>query len=329
MAPIHLICFYGDKLFGINLILQGLIFMPLDWIWSVLRIGFIAITWYKWEFGRIEKFILNILIMPLIEDFFSMGEAGKDNLQISKKLLTRLLDFNKRKPEKNSWMNFVFGRKPQPLWYEQQHPLIIAALTLGLTLGIFYLTKQLTRKFKTAMDIPPTHFKQKRFIKCQVVAVNDSDNLRVRHLSFLDKFLNFGLRKGDLKYETINVRLAGIDAPELGHFTKSQPQPLSSEALKWLEDNCLGKTITAQLYRLDQYNRAIAMIWIPKWFFFRKCINLEMIKAGYACIYRQSGGEYGELLNEFEKCEAEAKKKKIGIWGLKNLVLPSEYKKLK
>ena len=304
--------------------------MSLDSVWKILKLSYWLISLYNWEFGWLEKSIFNILIMPIIDDFFSQKENEKSNLHISTKLLARLLDYNKGKSNKNSWKFFLSKERHQPKWHEQQNPLIIAALTLGLTLGLFYLTKRLTRKYRTALDIPPEFFRQKRIIKCHVVAVNDSDNLRVRHLSFIDKFTNLCFkRKVDLKYDTINIRLAGIDAPELGHFTKSQPQPLSAEALKWLEVKCLGKTITAQLYRLDQYNRAIAMVWVPKWFFLKKCLNLEMIKAGYACIYRQGGGEYGGMLDEFERCETEAKKRKIGIWGLKCLVLPSEYKRLK
>jgi endonuclease YncB( thermonuclease family) len=304
--------------------------MSLFCLWRILKITYWLITLYNWEFGWIEKSIFNILIMPVIDDFFSLKKHEKSNLQISTKLLAKLFEYNRGKSSQKQWKFFKFKEKHQPIWYEQQHPLIIAALTLGLTLGLFYLTKRFTRKYRTALDIPPEFFKQKRIIKCHVVAVNDSDNLRVRHNSFIGKFTSMFFKKRiDLKYDTINIRLAGIDAPELGHFTKSQPQPLSAEALKWLEDNCLGKTITAQLYRLDQYNRAIAMVWLPKWLFFKRCMNLEMIKAGYACVYRQSGGEYGGMLDEFEKCETEARKRKIGIWGLKRLVLPSEYKRLK
>ena len=53
-----------------------------------------------------------------------------------------------------------------------------------------------------------------------------------------------------------------------------------------------------------------------------------MVKHGYAFTYISGGAQYGGLNREhFEKLEAEAKRKKIGVWSLKTVEKPGDYKK--
>lgn len=214
------------------------------------------------------------------------------------------------------------------------HPLVWIGVTLVSTLIAYRLKQRLTKRYRTAMDIPPEYYKQQRILTGRVIAVNDSDNLRIRHNSFLDYYIPFPInsKAEKLKYETINVRLAGIDAPELGHFTDKPAQPLAEEALKWLRLRTLGGTVHFQLMRLDQYSRAVCLVYTtPRpymlFWWWRQWINVEMVRTGLACIYRLGGKEYGKLESDLEKAELEAKKRKRGMWALKNLTLPADYKK--
>jgi micrococcal nuclease len=60
---------------------------------------------------------------------------------------------------------------------------------------------------------------------------------------------------------------------------------------------------------------------------FRKNASEEILKAGLANVYRQAGAVYGGRLDVFDKIEAQAKKKKRGIWSQgKKLETASEYK---
>jgi endonuclease YncB( thermonuclease family) len=61
---------------------------------------------------------------------------------------------------------------------------------------------------------------------------------------------------GSLGRETIHVRLAGIDAPESGHFGMPA-QPFSQEAKQWLSDRLLHRIVTIQPLRRDQYHRLV------------------------------------------------------------------------
>ena len=60
---------------------------------------------------------------------------------------------------------------------------------------------------------------------------------------------------------------------------------------------------------------------------FRKNVSEEILKAGLANIYRQTGAVYGGRLEALEKMEAQAKRYKRGIWSQgKHLETAAEYK---
>ncbi|CAM9780817.1 unnamed protein product [Heterosigma akashiwo] len=67
------------------------------------------------------------------------------------------------------------------------------------------------------------------------------------------------------------------------------------------------------------------MVWYGKWPF-RKNLSDELLKKGFATIYRQGGAEYGGRLPTFEALEQEAKEKKLGIWS-GEYETPAEFKK--
>ena len=84
----------------------------------------------------------------------------------------------------------------------------------------------------------------------------------------------------DLKNETLSIRIAGVDAPEVfcvskcylpllsysipniffifkaSHFGKPA-QPYAAESLTWLREKILGKVVYCQLLRKDQYSRIV------------------------------------------------------------------------
>jgi endonuclease YncB( thermonuclease family) len=93
------------------------------------------------------------------------------------------------------------------------------------------------------------------------------------------------------------------------------------------------------------------MAHIRRWPFYwiRRNVSIEMLKAGMASIYTSKGAEYGKYLSHLEKAEKQAKsvlscwfripsiplvskclhfrRRKKGIWSQKDFVDPSEHKK--
>lgn len=131
--------------------------------------------------------------------------------------------------------------------------------------------------------------------------------------------------------ETIHVRLAGVDAPELGHWGNAA-QPGSKEALEWLKGFVLGRRVRVTALKPDQYNRVVGrvLVWRFPWVLFgRKDVSLEMLKAGKAGIYEaNSGVEFGGYEEQYRRAEEAAKRKGIGVWsrGMKGAETPREYK---
>lgn len=183
--------------------------------------------------------------------------------------------------------------------------------------------------FETAQDIPGDYFKNKKEITSIVQQVSDGDTLKVRHI----------LRKGDEKYDgpmryhTIVVRLAAIDAPETAK--QGQPgQPFAQEAADFVSSKLANKEVKVKLLSRDQYGRAVGLVKYKEggiFGFFRTeyDISEELLKRGLAVVYRQGGGQYDGSIKRWDALEETAIQQKKGMWhkGKAKVQLPSEYKK--
>ena len=123
----------------------------------------------------------------------------------------------------------------------------------------------------------------------------------------------------------MHVRLAGVDAPELPHFGR-EGQPGGKEAIDWLTTYVLGRRVRAYVYRRDQYDRAVATVYVRKGLL-RRDVGLQMLKKGLATVYEaKTGAEFGALEDQYRSIEALARSKKLGIWGDKNFESPRDFK---
>ena len=211
----------------------------------------------------------------------------------------------------------------------------LLATALG-TLSAAWLLRRCLHRYKNTNDLPLQFFEKQKKLTGLAVTVNDSDNLRFYHQpNWLLSLLKPNLARQDLKYHTINVRLAGIDAPEMAHFG-TKPQPYAVEAKEWLTSFVQGRRVRIQLLRIDRYGRAVAMVWVqrrrfpywlwPVWW----NVSLEMVSAGFATIYRDAGAEYGNIKEKLVQAEAKAKKQKIGMWkqSASEYQSPGDFKRL-
>ncbi|WUR03001.1 putative endonuclease LCL3 [Vairimorpha necatrix] len=119
----------------------------------------------------------------------------------------------------------------------------------------------------------------------------------------------------------LKIRLAGIDAPETRYFN-IPAQPLSQESKLFLSSLILNKTVYLEILGVDRYSRILAIVFLDS-----ININIEMIKKGYACVYKGRDGVYGKYKDKMIINEKESIKRKKGIWGLKDMILPMDYKK--
>ncbi len=119
---------------------------------------------------------------------------------------------------------------------------------------------------------------------------------------------------------TFKVRLAGIDSPEKG--SKKRPgQPFAEQAKKYIQNLINNKQVTIEQVGLGGFNRVLGIIYVNG-----LNINLEMVKKGYAEVYR---GRHKFDIRPFWEAEKEAKAKRLNIWSQDNYISPKEWRKQK
>lgn len=106
----------------------------------------------------------------------------------------------------------------------------------------------------------------------------------------------------------IKVRLIGIADPGTKRGKQQPGQPYSQEAKKFLAALVLNRTVEIKGYGLDRYNRILGVV-----FYFGRDINLEIVKAGLAEVYRGKQPK-GFDLTPYRLAEKEARDAGRGMW---------------
>lgn len=247
--------------------------------------------------------------------------------------------------ESKNWWHSLYSLLMKPAANEQRLDLTLSTketvIVCGILVGIasigLAIRSRLSR-YKCATELPASLFNKSTTMRGVAVWVNDSDNIRFYHTPLLFRIWysltgrNLGKRRGgngiDIRSETINVRLAGIDAPELAHFGMAE-QPYAREALEWLRKRVEGRPVKIKPLRIDQYQRLVASVWVRWMVFWWQNVSLEMVRNGYATMYTGMGAEYDGLKGKLEKLEQRARRKRLGMWKqLRNgtYVSPAEHK---
>lgn len=117
------------------------------------------------------------------------------------------------------------------------------------------------------------------------------------------------------------VRLAYIDAPELGKSFRGVSQPFAIESKKSLSNKILNQRILVNIISIDRYKRRIGVI-----IFEGRDINLELVSEGLAETYQKYlPNDY--IGKKFLAKESNAQRDKIGIWSMGNYQSPSEFRR--
>lgn len=230
--------------------------------------------------------------------------------------------------------------------YAFQTPAGTAVTSAALTTTTLLVYWRYFRRLKNADYITPRELRLRRTITGKVTSIGDADGFRLYHQPgppLLRSLLHPApTTPRELKDQTLSIRLAGADAPELAHFGKTE-QPFAKEARAELSRLIEGRTVRCEVAHIDQYKRLVATpyVWQPPYVFGRTNVSLVLVRSGLATVYRQSGAAYGSAnflwrfffnaktgLNRLERAERVAKRRKIGIWSLgKKLERPDEYKR--
>ena len=117
-----------------------------------------------------------------------------------------------------------------------------------------------------------------------------------------------------VKGQTMHVRIAGVDAPELAHFGRPA-QPYGQEAIDWLKSFILHRYVRVYPYREDQYKRVVCSVYKRRFGLFNSDVGMNMLKRGLATVYEAKfGSEFGSKEETYKAAEKRAKQKKVGMW---------------
>jgi len=121
----------------------------------------------------------------------------------------------------------------------------------------------------------------------------------------------------------IKVRLVGIDAPELKRGKHKPGQPFGQKAKRFLVAMVLNKQVFIKGYGTGRNNRILGVVYVG-----RKNVNLELIKSGFAEVYRGRPPR-GFDLSPYLTAEARAKSQRRGMWSQGDkYISPNDWRKL-
>lgn len=142
----------------------------------------------------------------------------------------------------------------------------------------------------------------------KVIAVMDGDTVLVQ-------------RKGG----TLKIRLAEIDAPEVGHAgmggmppDSQKAQPFGESSRRSLSGMVLGKKVNVISQAVDQYGRMVAHISVNN-----LDVNAEQIRRGMAWEYSHFHSNHALIA-----LQEEARQAPRGLWAQSNPTPPWEWRKL-
>jgi len=99
----------------------------------------------------------------------------------------------------------------------------------------------------------------------------------------------------------VKIRLYGIDCPEKG-------QPYANDARRFAAGMVLRKAVTVKELTRDRGGHTVALVFKGS-----RCLNEEIVKAGYAWIDRRRC-QQRQPCSRWLRLEADARKKKKGLW---------------
>lgn len=110
----------------------------------------------------------------------------------------------------------------------------------------------------------------------------------------------------------ITLRLAEVDCPE-------SKQAFGNSAKQFTANEVALKTVNYTVTSTDRYGRSIAKVYYDN-----KYLSEEIIKNGYGWHYKKYSNS-----NKLSNLEINARSKKLGIWGDKNIIAPWEFRAYK
>ncbi|HEY1006254.1 MAG TPA: thermonuclease family protein [Sphingobacteriaceae bacterium] len=109
----------------------------------------------------------------------------------------------------------------------------------------------------------------------------------------------------------VKVRFHGIDCPE-------KKQDFGTRAREFTAGLVFGETVTVRVKDVDRYGRTVGLVILAG----GKSLQEELLKNGLAWHYKKY-----DKTPRFAFLEAEARRRKAGLWSMPNPVAPWDFRK--
>ena len=120
----------------------------------------------------------------------------------------------------------------------------------------------------------------------------------------------------------LTIRLVGIDAPETSKKKHEPGQPYSQQSTKYLAKIALNRAADVKSYGADPYGRVLGEVFVDG-----NNVNLEMVKAGLAEVYRGTPAP-GQDVGPYWSAEEAAREAGKGMWSSgEKYVSPREWRR--
>jgi len=112
------------------------------------------------------------------------------------------------------------------------------------------------------------------------------------------------------------IRLASIDAPEIGHGSKKPGQPFGEKSKQSLAKLTFNREVRANCEADDRYGRKVCTIMVGS-----MNANLEQVRLGMAMVYRKYARD-----QDYYTAEIEARESRRGLWVDAKPIPPWEWR---
>lgn len=117
-------------------------------------------------------------------------------------------------------------------------------------------------------------------------------------------------------YQLLKVRLAWLDAPEMG-------QAFGNRAKQAMSELVFGQEVELHPHTIDRYGRTVALVLVGG-----RDVGLELVRAGLAWAYKYYLPEaLPEIQQSYLRAEGAARAARLGLWQDSNPLPPWEYRK--
>ena len=120
--------------------------------------------------------------------------------------------------------------------------------------------------------------------------------------------------------QRLQLRFAGVDAPEVSGGASGKGQPFGVKARDFLNSKVKGKRLEIRLIEKDMYGRTIAEVFADG-----QLVNLMLVQEGLAEAYKWAPNKINK--KAYRDAEIQARNYRKGVWSQNDYLSPGDFRR--